>query len=452
MLDRRSRIQRVSTSRRLFSVDEGALNVIVPTCKMSRSWSDSLDETMDFSVVPVLWGDGPADATTQPADPLGHAGDSSPAVDDAPSDDMAELMAMCGDPSDTGLSVRLEEAIQSNCVVTGFTCTHLRRNGALMNTGAYTLFIRLRPDVATSASVTIHATHDKDASPVRIYADGGVEKVEVRATCRSIRHDERRIEMDWGAFYRLRVQHPTRNNNNNPPVSRNLDLLSSIAITDLDMCGRISLYGYLHALWSTTLGRFLTIAYSQRKTLKWSACIHPVGGATSGLRVHSQVGKTSFSVSVNRGNELTCKLTGHWTQGSSFEPPAIPSTRIASCVRMRSISDAIRSTSIIHAHLFGGIAHQLELATNENTAIILSALSYDMYTTRSAVDVYPAVSLLDVANDQEFHVRMLYFDATGTLVMSATGKWISVYVTTSRSKPLPKATMARLWKSLDASS
>ena len=431
---------------------------------MSLSWGDSLDETMDFSVVPVLWGDGPAGATIPSAAPLDRASDSSPAADDAPPDDMAELLAMCGatgggsDSSDTGLSVRLDEAIQSNGVVTGFTCTHLRRNGALMNTGAYAAFIRLRPDVATGASVTIHATHDKDASPIRIYADGCVEKVEVRATCRSIRRDERRIEMDWGAFYRLRVQHPTRNNNNHhPPVNRNHDLLSSIAISDLDMCGRISLYGYLHALWSTTLGRFLTSAYSQHRTLKWSACVHPAatGGAMSALRVHSQVGKTNFSVSVNRGNELACKLTGHWTQGSLFEPPAhlnaIPSTRIASCVRMRNISDAIRSTSIIHAHLFGGIAHQLELATNDHTAIILSALSYDMYTTRSAVDVYPAVSLLDVANDQEFHVRMLYHDATGTLVMSATGKWISVDVTTSRSKPLPKATMARLWKSLDAS-
>ena len=41
--------------------------------------------------------------------------------------------------------------------------------------------------------------------------------------------------MDWGAFYRLRVQHPIRNNNHNnhPPVNRNHDLLSSIAISDL---------------------------------------------------------------------------------------------------------------------------------------------------------------------------------------------------------------------------
>jgi hypothetical protein len=221
-------------------------------------------------------------------------------------------------------------------------------------------------------------------------------------------------------------------------------VLQSISITDLDLRGRISLYGYLHALWSTKIVRFLTNAYNQHKTLKWSASInHAATSSVDELKVRSHVGKTNFSVNVDHNTEPSCSMTGSWMQ-SSFEHSEMSEstspTRIAPFFHMRSMSDAIRSVSIIHGMLFGGMTHQLELATD--TVVLISAISYDMYTVRTNVDLYPHISLLDVVHDTQFRVRLLYYDSNGTLFMSATGTWISVDKTTSKSKPLPKPTMA----------
>jgi hypothetical protein len=164
------------------------------------------------------------------------------------------------------------------------------------------------------------------------------------------------------------------------------------------------------------------------------------------ITVRSQIGKTNFSVDVNYESDVVCKMKGRWIQVplldnlNTMKP--ISATRIAPTFRMRNMTDAIRSISIVSGMLFGGISKQLELAANLHIAIVLSDLSYEIFTVHLNVDLAPHISILEVVNDQEFHVRILYYDTQQTLSMSATGKWISVDITTSKCKKLPTATVA----------
>ena len=275
-----------------------------------------------------------------------------------------------------------------------------------------------------------HRRDDHAASDVR----------SVRVSCKSLQHDVRVIEMDWSAWYQVRIQ---------PPAHAG-GLHRSIAITDLDMRGCVSLYGYLHSLWSTTLVRFLTNAYNQYKTLRWSASIgRTATRVVDGLAVQSHIGKTNFTVNVVHQDEPVCKMSGHWIRSGLLETasarPSTPSSMpVPPTFRMRGIADAIRHVSILHGLMFGGMSHQVELAATVGTVVVLSSISYEVYTARSNVELHPHVALLDVVDDREFHVRMVYYDADGAIFMSSTGRWVSVDKETSYGKPLPKTTVEAL--------
>jgi hypothetical protein len=69
------------------------------------------------------------------------------------------------------------------------------------------------------------------------------------------------------------------------------------------------------------------------------------------ITVRSQIGKTNFSVDVNYESDVVCKMKGRWIQVplldnlNTMKP--ISATRIAPTFRMRNMTDAIRSISIV---------------------------------------------------------------------------------------------------------
>ena len=438
---------------------------------MSKTWYDSLDDTMDFSKS-LSWLD---DGKVGERD--GSTSDTPPPVADATSaswdtatvspiiretdvnscesqiEHVLKSMMTCvdtrtGDSSCTGLSAGLGEPIISNRVISGFTLTYLKHDGFIVDTREYTARISLPNDAPIDAVMALYHKFDESASPIEIYTmNTSHTRMEVRVSFKSVNHSTRVIEMDWDASYQMCIRcTPDVASSSCPNPTANM-LIRSISINDLDMRGCISLCGYLHSLWSTTMVRFLTNAYNQYKTLKWSASLSDTSiRAVEGLKVRSQVGKTNFTVNVAQNDETVCEMSGHWARSFLLENEsrykAAKSTQVAPSFRMRGISDAIRHVSILHGLLFGGMSHQLELASTEKTVVVLSSLLYDMYKVRSNVDLHPQVTLLEVVNDQEFHVRMLYYDSDGTLFMSSNGRWVSVDKETSKAKPLPKTSVA----------
>ena len=427
---------------------------------MSKSWCDSLDEEMDFSQA-VSWldagnrGDERATctaATTPRVDGTTHTQgqqDDTLEVGKTPSEPPSMEALECSEslkcsssctPDCTGLWARLGDPIVSSRGIRGFTCAYVTHNGSPVNTGDYTVRISLPNDAPIDATVTLRPTFAPSASPFGVYAKKASQRADVRVSCKSFQHDTRVIEMDWSAWYQVRIQ---------PPAHAG-GLQRSISITDLDMRGCVSLYGYLHSLWSTTLVRFLTNAYNQYKTLRWSASIgRTATRAVDRLAVQSHIGKTNFTVNVVQQDEPVCKMSGHWIRSGLLETasarPSTPSsTQVAPTFRMRGIADAIRHVSILHGLLFGGMSHQVELAATVGTVVVLSSISYEVYTARSNVELHPHVALLDVVDDREFHVRMVYYDADGALFMSSTGRWVSIDKETSDGKPLPKTTVDAL--------
>jgi hypothetical protein len=394
------------------------------------------DARSDQSPSPVVSSssDMPVDDATLITDAEGNYADA------VHSNDMVRLMSVVSDKNSSDiLLVRLGSPIITSRIITSFHCTNLQLNGSSVDTGVYRTIVTLPSCVPIESVITLQSIFDKATSPLCIHSVRAPRSVDVRVSLKCIRHETRLVEMELAPFYQMCIKRPF----NDP----NVRILPFIGITDLDMRGRISLYGYLYALWSTCMVRFLTNAYNQYKTLRWCASVnHSANYVMEDITVRSQIGKTNFSVDVNYESDVVCKMKGRWIQVplldnlNTMKP--ISATRIAPTFRMRNMTDAIRSISIVSGMLFGGISKQLELAANLHIAIVLSDLSYEIFTVHLNVDLAPHISILEVVNDQEFHVRILYYDTQQTLSMSATGKWISVDITTSKCKKLPTATVA----------